>query len=185
MAKIKLSETRLGEIDEKDVIRGFIATAELGLCNKDEIQEKYNLVVNKIDDLNSRIGELEAAAQRWEHIDESADSKEAYTLAEEYGTQEDVLARYEALDKERTQWAHYLTQLEALLGEYKNFNKTLCFSNIRELLRQHPEVKIGQIEKEAGIRLGYMSRLEKEGNTAEPSMEFIVTAAKLLKVRGY
>ena len=27
-----------------------------------------------------------------------------------------------------------------------------------------------------------MSRLEKEGNTAEPSMEFIVTAAKLLKV---
>jgi len=182
MAKIKLSETRLSEIDEKDVIRGFIATAELGLCNKDEIQEKYNLVVNKIDDLNSRIGELEAAAQRWEHIDESADSKEAYVLAEEYGTQEDVLARYEALDKERTQWAHYLTQLEALLGEYKNFNKTLCFSNIRELLRQHPEVKIGQIEKEAGIRLGYMSRLEKEGNTAEPSMEFIVTAAKLLKV---
>ena len=43
-------------------------------------------------------------------------------------------------------------------------------------------MKIGQIEKEAGIRLGYMSRLEKEGNTAEPSMEFIVTAAKLLKV---
>ena len=55
MAKIKLSETRLSEIDEKDVIRGFIATAELGLCNKDEIQEKYNLVVNKIDDLNSEL----------------------------------------------------------------------------------------------------------------------------------
>ena len=63
-----------------------------------------------------------------------------------------------------------------------NFNKSLCLSNIRELLRQNPDVKIGQIEKEAGIRLGYMSRLEKAGNTSEPSMEFVVTAAKLLKV---
>lgn len=80
------------------------------------------------------------------------------------------------------QWAGFLTQLESYLSECKNFNKTLCFSNIRELLRQNPDVKIGQIEKEAGIRLGYMSRLEKDGNTSEPSMEFVVTAAKLLKV---
>ena len=78
--------------------------------------------------------------------------------------------------------AGFLTQLESYLSECKNFNKTLCFSNIRELLRQNPDVKIGQIEKEAGIRLGYMSRLEKDGNTSEPSMEFVVTAAKLLKV---
>lgn len=74
------------------------------------------------------------------------------------------------------------TQLEELLTERKNFNKALCFANIRELLRQNPDVKIGQIEKEAGIRLGYLSRLEKEGNTSEPSIEFIMTAAKLLKV---
>ena len=64
----------------------------------------------------------------------------------------------------------------------KNFNKARCLSNIRELLRQKPEVKIGQIEKEAGIRLGYMSRLEKEGNTSEPSIEFLASAAKLLNI---
>lgn len=178
----KLFDIKVSEIDEKDIIRGFIATANMGLCNKDEILEKSQIVEKNIDDLNSRLAELEDAAQKWERISESADSKEAYALAEEYGTEEDILARYKTLENERNQWASYLTQLETLIGEYKNFNKTLCFSNIRELLRQNSDVKIGQIEKEAGIRLGYMSRLEKEGNTAEPSMEFIVTAAKLLKV---
>lgn len=178
----KLFDIKVSEIDEKDIIRGFIATANMGLCNKDEILEKSQIVEKNIDDLNSRLAELEDAAQKWERISESADSKEAYALAEEYGTEEDILARYKTLENERNQWASYLTQLEALIGEYKNFNKKLCFSNIRELLRQNSDVKIGQIEKEAGIRLGYMSRLEKEGNTAEPSMEFIVTAAKLLKV---
>lgn len=178
----KLFDIKVSEIDEKDIIRGFIATANMGLCNKDEILEKSQIVEKNIDDLNSRLAELEDAAQKWERISESADSKEAYALAEEYGTEEDILARYKTLENERNQWASYLTQLEVLIGEYKNFNKTLCFSNIRELLRQNSDVKIGQIEKEAGIRLGYMSRLEKEGNTAEPSMEFIVTAAKLLKV---
>lgn len=178
----KLFDIKVSEIDEKDIIRGFIATANMGLCNKDEILEKSQIVEKNIDDLNSRLAELEDAAQKWERISESADSKEAYALAEEYGTEEDILARYKTLENERNQWASYLTQLEALIGEYKNFNKTLCFSNIRELLRQNSDVKIGQIEKEAGIRFGYMSRLEKEGNTAEPSMEFIVTAAKLLKV---
>ena len=180
--KRKLTDMKISEIDDKDVIRGFIATASMGLSHKDEILEKYQLVEQKIDDYNSRLGELEDATQRWERISESADSKEAYALSEEYGTEEDILAQCKTLEKERNQWASYLTELETLIGEYKNFNKTLCFSNIRELLRQNSDVKIGQIEKEAGIRLGYMSRLEKEGNTAEPSMEFIVTAAKLLKV---
>lgn len=180
--KRKLTDMKISEIDDKDVIRGFIATESMGLSHKDEILEKYQLVEQKIDDYNSRLGELEDATQRWERISESADSKEAYALSEKYGTEEVILAQYKTLEKERNQWASYLTELETLIGEYKNFNKILCFSNIRELLRQNSDVKIGQIEKEAGIRLGYMSRLEKEGNTAEPSMEFIVTAAKLLKV---
>lgn len=63
----------------------------------------------------------------------------------------------------------------------KSFDKTKCFRNIRELLKDNIDVKIGQIEKEAGVSIGYMSRLEKDDNTAEPSVEFIVTAARLLK----
>ena len=150
--------------------------------HKEEIIEKRQVIERNIDDLNSRLGELQNASQSWDIITESPDSKEAYRLIEEYGTEDNILVRYKTLEKERDQWASFLTELESLLNDYKNFNKALCFSNIRELLRQNPDVKIGQIEKEARVRLGYMSRLEKEGNTAEPSMEFIVSAAKLLKV---
>lgn len=167
------------EINEKETIRNFIATAGMGLCNKDEILDKCHVVKEKIDALNSELEELEEAVQRWET---GPDTRDAYRLEEEYGTEEAILARCEALKKDCDEWEDLLAQLEQLISEYKNFNKTLCFSNIRELLRQNPEVKIGQIEKEARLRLGYMSRLEKEGNTSDPSMEFIVSAAKLLKV---
>lgn len=178
----QLSELKASEIDEKSVIKGFIATAEMGFSHREEILEKRQLVESKIDDLNSRLGELEDIVQRWENMCDSGTSKEAYDLEENYGTLEGVQSRHKTIEEERNQWASLLTQLDSLLAECKNFDKKLCFSNIRELLRQNPEVKIGQIEKEAGIRLGYMSRLEKEGNTSEPSVEFIVTAAKLLKV---
>lgn len=63
----------------------------------------------------------------------------------------------------------------------KKFNKYVCFSNIRELLKMC-DVKIGQIEKEAGCQPGYMSRLEKKTNTTDPSLEFLLTASQMLKV---
>lgn len=63
----------------------------------------------------------------------------------------------------------------------KKFNKYVCFSNIRELLKTC-DVKIGQIEKEAGCQAGYMSRLEKKTNTTEPSLEFLLTASQMLRV---
>ncbi|KIR03780.1 hypothetical protein P261_02595 [Lachnospiraceae bacterium TWA4] len=70
---------------------------------------------------------------------------------------------------------------EELISEKRNFNKYLCFSNIRELIK-NSHVKIGQIEKEAGCQPGYMSRLDKQTNSSEPSIEFIVTAANMLGV---
>ena len=172
----KLADVKISDIKDVDIMRGFIATAGMGLCNKDEILDKKQVVEDKLDDINSHLAELEDALQRWERTEQSSSSKESYDLIEEYGTEESIRNRLDVLNKERTQWAGFLTQLESYLSECKNFNKTLCFSNIRELLRQNPDVKIGQIEKEAGIRLGYMSRLEKDGNTSEPSMEFVVTA---------
>lgn len=63
----------------------------------------------------------------------------------------------------------------------KNFDKALFIENLRELLKISG-TKIGQIEKEAGCTVGYLSRLDKEGNKNDPSIEFIVTAAKMLGV---
>jgi len=179
---MNLGEIKISDLDEKQIIRGFIFTAREGLCQKDEVLEKINTVTAKLDDLNGRLGELQSASEQMDMAAEAEDAATSIRLVEEYGSQEQIQLRYQELEKERNAWANLLTQLEELLTERKNFNKALCFANIRELLRQNPDVKIGQIEKEAGIRLGYMSRLEKDGNTAEPSIEFIMTAAKLLKV---
>lgn len=83
----------------------------------------------------------------------------------------------------------YLKIMDSLLVYFMNrvsnnpkkFNKFLVLANIRELLKDS-NIKIGQIEKEAGLQNGYTSRLEKLDNTTEPSIEFLVTASKLLKV---
>ena len=179
---VNSSETKISEIDDKQIVKGFILMAKEGLCRKEEILEKTDIVNYNLDRLNSSLAELQDASEQMDAACESQDAKTTSRLVEEYGSQEDIHSRYKKVEKERNEWGYLLRKLEELLTNCKNFNKSLCFSNIRELLRQNPDVKIGQIEKEAGIRLGYMSRLEKEGNTSEPSVEFIVTAAKLLNV---
>ena len=179
---MNLSEKKVSDIDEKQIIRGFILTAKEGLATKEDILERYETVTAKIEQLNGEMADLQTAG---EQLLSAADEQNVNTvrgISEEYGSSEDIQKKYTERRKERDAWVHLMTQLEELMSEKKNFDKSVCFSNIRELLRQNPDVKIGQIEKEAGIRLGYMSRLEKDGNKSEPSMEFIVTAAKLLKV---
>ena len=103
-------------------------------------------------------------------------------LINQYGTVDELTDRIAKNEKLQHEIKLLFEQLSALESNYKYFDKTVCFSNIRELLRTRTDVKIGQVEKEAGVSAGYMSRLEKEGNTADPSMEFIVTAANLLGV---
>lgn len=166
--------------DEK-MVKEFIANSTNEVHQKEEVNEMCSLVENKIAELNSKMDNLENAINGWDDVNNLlADEQPPYYT--EYGTKDNAVAQYKLIEKEHDQWASYLSQLQEMNSEHKNFDKMLCFSNIRELLRKNPEVKIGQIEKEAGIRLGYMARLEKEDNTAEPSMEFILTAAKLLKV---
>ena len=156
--KRKLTDMKISEIDDKDLIRGFIATASMGLSHKDEILEKHQLVEQKIDDYNSRLGELEDATQRWERISESADSKEAYTLSEEYGTEEDILARYKTLEKERNQWASYLTELETLIGEYKNFNKTLCSIRRQRQMCIRDRISVNYLDKTQMLKSARLRR---------------------------
>lgn len=67
-------------------------------------------------------------------------------------------------------------------GHEIHYDKYQVFSNIRYYLNKNPNVKIGQIEKAAGIRLGYMARLSKKDNNAEPSIRFICQAAQMLGV---
>ena len=66
----------------------------------------------------------------------------------------------------------------------KNYDKQVLFRNVRYLLKQKENdgVRLGQIERDADLKPGYMSRLEKPDNNTEPSMNFIITAARALNV---
>lgn len=152
-----------------------VSSEENNLKLRDEVKKQ-------LAETNSEIAAIKCGSQKGEDIEGTQDPTIAREITEKYGTEVDLQEHYNALNERRKKLEGNLNTLAELRERYKNFKKSTCFSNIRELLRQNPNVKIGQIEKGAGVQLGYMSRLEKEGNISEPSVEFIVTAAKLFKV---
>ena len=87
------------------------------------------------------------------------------------------------IEKTQNELSTCVAELSAITNNSSKsvIDKFLCFSNIRELLKG-TDVKIGQIEKEAGCQPGYMSRLDKQGNYTEPSASFLFTAAKMLNI---
>ena len=88
----------------------------------------------------------------------------------------------ETSEEEKMELMKKIEDLHVFLNNYKHFNKGICLSNIRYLLSKNPERKIGQIEREANVQLGYMSRLEKQDNSSDPSVEFVVSAARTFGV---
>ena len=60
------------------------------------------------------------------------------------------------------------------------FNKQLMLDNIYYLLKEN-EKKIGELETEAGVSPGYISRISKEDN-AKPGIEFIIKVADSLNI---
>lgn len=62
----------------------------------------------------------------------------------------------------------------------QKFNKTIIFDNIAFMLKELGK-KIGELETEAGVSLGYISRMSKEGN-AKPGIDFIMKTAEALNV---
>lgn len=136
-----------------DELNNVVSLANIGLVDKEELQ-------NTIDEALKTIEALKMSKDNVAGIKETADDVNS------------IYKEYEAS----------IEVLQQALADYKNFNKHRCLENIRFLLKEKTDIKIGQIEKEASVSPGYMSRLEKDGNTSEPSMEFIVSAAKLLKI---
>lgn len=60
------------------------------------------------------------------------------------------------------------------------FNKQLMLDNISFLLKELDK-KIGELETEAGVSPGYLSRISKEGNS-KPGIEFIMKVADSLNI---
>lgn len=136
------------------------------------LQSKREKMVEHLTELKDKEFTMRKAAE-----DEASDVKKQHILLEAAHVKEEMVQLQKQLDNVDENIAEFDLPDDTV----KRFNKYICFSNIRELLK-NSNVKIGQIEKEAGCQPGYMSRLDKKGNNSEPSVEFIVTAAKLLGV---
>lgn len=60
------------------------------------------------------------------------------------------------------------------------FNKQILFDNINYLVKQK-NIKIGELESEAGVSVGYLSRASKDGGS-NPGIEFIVKVASIFNI---
>ena len=97
------------------------------------------------------------------------------TSVESYEVEDEKLLR------EREKYEQELQELEKDLEELKNFKRTRFLKNFRHYLNK-AGVKLGDVERKAGVTAGYISRLESGKISADPSIEFILTAANLLGV---
>lgn len=61
------------------------------------------------------------------------------------------------------------------------FDKKLCISNIYFLARKKG-LKLGDMERQAGVSTGYISRLNKEDNSTIPGVDFVEAIARMLGV---
>jgi transcriptional regulator with XRE-family HTH domain len=61
------------------------------------------------------------------------------------------------------------------------FDKKRCISNIYFLAKEQGK-KIGDIEKQAGMSAGYISRINKDDNNTNPGVEFLTSVASELGV---
>lgn len=61
------------------------------------------------------------------------------------------------------------------------FDKRLCMDNIYAIAKEKG-IKIGNLEKAAGLSGGYLSKLSKEGNTAVPGIDSLLLIAQTLGV---
>lgn len=144
--------------------------------NSDGLYKLSSLIDDKLYELNTLLAISEQNVDR---------ARCEMQQGNEQGHTEQEIENYtkekERLTEELSVMENIRSEVTQLLLTNRAYDKNVCFTNIRYLMRKN-NVKLGDIERSSGLRVGYMSRLEKEGNTTEPSVVFLVTAARMLHV---
>lgn len=143
--------------------------SEEDLVNREEnIESEINYFEGECDSYGKKIEILEDKlfktndqAKKTELQDEMSHFRDALSIAQ---------ARLLFVEQQ-------LDNIHKVRESRRNFHKRLFLKNVRELIKGGG-IKLGQIEKDAGCQPGYVSRLEKESNSSDPSAEFIATASK-------
>ena len=154
-------DKKISDMDILTQIKDLLEVCEMEMATKEDIISGIENIEQRIKEINSELRSIDLLTNI---------------------IPKDVNNQKKELENERNELNACRVKLEEALKSYKNFNKTRFFKNLRTLLKNNSDVKVGQIERDANVRLGYTARLEKEDNTAEPSVEFVVTAAKLLGI---
>ena len=148
---------------------------------KEEILEKRGEAESMKEDCEA---ELEAAEKEerdlLDALDDMANDPECGRSIPK-DKMESVMEAPRKLQEEIDMLEEAIDSIDSALAGKRIFDKANCFQNIRNLMAVK-DIKIGQIEAAAGVRVGYMSRLEKPDNTSEPGIMFVATAAKMLGV---
>ena len=164
------AERRLAEIEES---RKELEVSSREIRKLADRQKSLELLVLKRKSVEDRMLQCEEAAK-------ATDIKES----QQKNLEMNAALYREELEKMDTQikmLEREFADLSAVISSKKHFDKYLLFQNIRELMKG-TEIKLGQIEKEAGCQPGYMSRLDKTDSATDPTAEFIITAAQILGV---
>lgn len=118
-----------------------------------------------------------------DHLTDMSDIDRAKAFGELAIRSKEVVELKAQINEEKEKLAVLERQKESSQDEgasSKIINTQKVTSNLRELLK-YKDVKIGQIEKDAGAQPGYLSRFEKDP-TKTPSIDFLYTAANELEV---
>ena len=167
------------EWEELDRIIDYMETNE---ADVEDLQKFKAELIDNINDVQSEIRKNEEDQGDYEEaVNEAANDKDGAIEAPSKEAFEELEKQLEELDERLSELNRVKSEVDRLLAKYKVFDKENCFSNIRFYMKQKDE-KIGQIEKKAGVRKGYMSRLDKPDNTTDPNIQFVATAARMLDV---
>lgn len=167
-----------GKYLKEEEMDKVVKMASLGACTRTEISEHLERLEAMFVYFNESVEEVEELMRQTDLREEDINDD---GIVKSYGLDPSQVQQLPSNREIRNKTKKCMEELIQIRDSLKNFDKVRCFANIRALMKDK-DVKVGQIEKEAGVRAGYVARLEKPDNTAEPSVEFIMTAAKMLDV---
>ena len=112
-------KTKLSDVDKKTLVKGFLTTAKMGLCEKEEVEEYYQKVSKEISNSNIKVFELRNEVETW---DKSSDA-EIKKLVSKFNTKNELLNALNNAEQEKNEWIKLGDELDLLRYKNKNFNK--------------------------------------------------------------
>ena len=140
---------------------------------------EYQKTEAELNEVRDRIAQMER--DRAKIRQDAENSKDKEEIRKSLRDQQKIEKLIEEEMLKRVDLEEKLQNLSVDFPETSKIDKRQVLRNIRTLMKIK-NVKVGQVEKEAGCSTGYMSRLERDGNTTSPTLEFVATAAEMLGV---